>query len=250
MNAWQEGKRAGMAEAMAEGGVYVPGILLRTYRACGLSDTEAMLLLQLMTYRLAEGNDFPTPEQLASRMGVTPQVIGQLLQRLMKDGLLTIDERIDEASGIQYERYNWQGWLQRAVAVLDEEGGRGDGRLEAAASAQSQFKPIAGGARTTTQPQVETMPNLFKLFEREFGRPLSPMECETISGWLDVYNYPDELIRFALKEAVFAGKLHLRYIDRILIEWSRNRVTNPDEARAHARRFRGGGSGAGAGAGQ
>jgi len=238
-----------MAEAMAEGGVYVPGILLRTYRACGLSDTEAMLLLQLMAYRLAEGNDFPTPEQLAGRMGVTPQVIGQLLQRLMKDGLLTIDERIDEASGIQYERYNWQGWLQRAVAVIDEEGE--GSRLEAAAaSAQPQLRPGAGGARATPPPQAETMPNLFKLFEREFGRPLSPMECETISGWLDVYNYPDELIRFALKEAVFAGKLHLRYIDRILIEWSRNRVTNPDEARAHARRFRGGGSGAGAGAGQ
>ena len=45
---------------------------------------------------------------------------------------------------------------------------------------------------------------------------------------------------FALKEAVFAGKLHFRYIDRILIEWSRNRVTNTDEAKAHTQKFRGG----------
>lgn len=57
---------------------------------------------------------------------------------------------------------------------------------------------------------------------------------------MDEDKYAEELIRFALKEAVFAGKLSFRYIDRILIEWSRNRVTNEDEARAHAQRFRGG----------
>ena len=45
---------------------------------------------------------------------------------------------------------------------------------------------------------------------------------------------------FALKEAVFAGKLSLKYIDRILIEWSRNRVTNIEEAKAHAGKFYGG----------
>ena len=53
--------------------------------------------------------------------------------------------------------------------------------------------------------------NLFTIFEKEFGRPLSPMELETISGWVDADRYPDELILLALKEAVFAGKLHFRY---------------------------------------
>lgn len=230
LNAWQEGKKAGMASALSEGGVYVPGILLRTYRDVGLSDAEAMLLLQLMSYRQAESNEFPTPEQLAARMGVTSQAIGQLLQRLIKSGFLTIDERIDEASGVQYERYNWQGWLHLAVAALEEDVND--------AGAQTQQLPQGSGRGQQEEAQI---PNLFKLFEREFGRPLSPMECETISSWLDQDRYPDELIRFALKEAVFAGKLHLRYIDRILIEWSRNRVTNPDEAREHSRRFRSGG---------
>nr|WP_051108700.1 DnaD domain protein [Paenibacillus daejeonensis] len=227
---------AGMTAALSEGGVFVPGILLRTYREVGLSDAEAMLMLQLMSYRQAEGNEFPTPEQLAARMGVTSQVIGQLLQRLMKNGFLMIDERIDESSGIQYERYNWQGWLMQAVAALEDK----DAAAEVLGGAtQSQSTPEQHEQQGSHQ--AAQIPNLFKLFEREFGRPLSPMECETISSWLDQDHYPDELIRFALKEAVFAGKLHLRYIDRILIEWSRNRVTNPDEAREHSRRFRGGG---------
>ena len=82
---------------------------------------------------------------------------------------------------------------------------------------------------------------MFRVFEKEFGRPLSPMEYETISGWIDQDRYPEELILLALKEAVFAGKVHFRYIDRILLEWSRNRVRTPEDVKAYAARFRSGG---------
>ena len=58
---------------------------------------------------------------------------------------------------------------------------------------------------------------IFSLFEQEFGRFLSPMECESISMWLDEDGHSVEIIRAALKEAVLAQKLSLRYIDRILI---------------------------------
>ncbi|MNN67743.1 DNA replication protein DnaD [compost metagenome] len=81
---------------------------------------------------------------------------------------------------------------------------------------------------------------MFVIFEKEFARPLTPMECETISGWVDEDGYPDELILLALKEAVFAGKVHFRYIDRILLEWSRNRVKTVEDAKAYTQRFRGG----------
>ncbi|MNI65967.1 DNA replication protein DnaD [compost metagenome] len=81
---------------------------------------------------------------------------------------------------------------------------------------------------------------MFVIFEKEFARPLSPMECETISVWVDQDGYPDELILLALKEAVFAGKVHFRYIDRILLEWSRNRVKTVEDAKAYIQRFRGG----------
>lgn len=58
---------------------------------------------------------------------------------------------------------------------------------------------------------------------------------------MDQDRYPEELIRMALKEAVFAGKVHFRYIDRILLEWSRNRVRSAEDARAYTQKFRGGG---------
>lgn len=67
------------------------------------------------------------------------------------------------------------------------------------------------------------------------------MEYETITSWVDQDRYLEELILLALKEAVFAGKVHFRYIDRILLEWSRNRVRNAQDAKEYAQRFRGSG---------
>src|SRR5574344_1502790 len=64
----------------------------------------------------------------------------------------------------------------------------------------------------------ESSENIFELIEKEFGRVLSPIEYEIIRAWKDS-NYSDELIREALKEAVFNGVTNLRYIDKILFEW-------------------------------
>lgn len=213
----------GMAAALQEGGVHVSAMLLRTYRQLELSDTEAMLLLQIMVYMEADMNDFPTPEELAGRMGISVREVGQMLGRLLKDEFLTIDEYVDSGSGKQSERYNWNGWLLKAAQLTAE-----------------QKRETRKAERPPARNHSASSSDLFSVFEQEFGRLLSPMECETITGWLDQDRYTDEIIRFALKEAVFAGKLSLRYIDRILIEWSRNRVTNADEARAHAQKFRGG----------
>ncbi|WP_338551674.1 DnaD domain protein [Paenibacillus sp. KS-LC4] len=215
----------GMAAVMEEGGVHIYAVLLRSYRQLGLTDSELLLLLQLKAFRDVEGNGFPTPDELAERMDASEHSIVEQLGKLMKEGFLAIDEHLDSQTGIQSEQYNWSGWLLKAAewAALE--------KRESKKAEKAQRQPVQRAANPV---------NLFHIFEQEFGRLLSPIECETISGWMDEDKYAEELIRFALKEAVFAGKLSFRYIDRILIEWSRNRVTNEDEARAHAQRFRGG----------
>ena len=43
--------------------------------------------------------------------------------------------------------------------------------------------------------------------EEEFGRPLSPLECETLAIWQDQDQHDAILIKHALKEAVLSGKL-------------------------------------------
>jgi DNA replication protein len=217
----------GMAAALQEGGVFVSAMLLRTYRQLGLTDSEAMLLLQLMAYADAEGNAFPTLEQLSERLQLSVRDISHMLGKLMKEDFLSIDEYVDETSGMHSERYNWSGWLLQAAQLAAEQ------KRESKKAERQPAQTLAASANGAGS-------DLFSVFEQEFGRLLSPNECQIVAGWLDEDRYTDEIIRFALKEAVFAGKLSFRYIDRILLNWSRNRVTNAEEARAHAQRFRGG----------
>jgi len=214
----------GMAAAMQEGGIYISSMLLQSYSKLGLSNSEAMLMLQLIQFAQVEHIEFPTPEQLAGRMGLPVQEIGVMLSRLMRDGFIEIDDYIDPVNGVQSERYNWSGWLLQASNWHAE-------HRRTQKKQERSSKP---------RPQPSSSTQLFSSFEQEFGRLLSPMECETISAWLDQDHYTEEIILFALKEAVFAGKLSMRYIDRILMEWGRNRITSVEEAKVHTQKFRAG----------
>ncbi|MBO4246012.1 MAG: DnaD domain protein [Bacilli bacterium] len=62
--------------------------------------------------------------------------------------------------------------------------------------------------------------NIYDTYASEFDRKLTGMEYEIINGWLD-NGYPEELILGALKEAIFNGVKNFRYIDKILLEWSK-----------------------------
>jgi DNA replication protein len=93
-------------------------------------------------------------------------------------------------------------------------------------------------ATKTAEQNPLSYDNIFQLFEQEFGRPLSPFECEHLTQWLDEDGHSEELIEAALREAVFCSKVSFRYIDRILLEWHRHGVRTVEEAIVHAKKFR------------
>lgn len=64
------------------------------------------------------------------------------------------------------------------------------------------------------------MNDVYSIFEREFGRPLSSTEYEIIHTWISK-GFKEELIIGALKEAVYNGVCNFRYIDTILYEWKK-----------------------------
>ena len=66
----------------------------------------------------------------------------------------------------------------------------------------------------------EVKDDVFKKFEQELGRPMSPMELEMINGWLND-NITEEIVIGALKEAVINGVTNFRYIDKIIYEWNK-----------------------------
>lgn len=216
-----KGFETGLLAGLRMGTASIPMLLLSAYSRLKLTETEAMLLIHLIAFTEKEKKEFPTLEEIQERMSAAPEQVVKTLQKLVKEGFVGIDEGTDPLSGIRFERYNLDGlWSKLAAAWIEEV--RRDPAQAGAVSAGS------GG----NDP--------YSLFEQEFGRPLTPMEMETITGWLDKDGYPEELILAALKEAVFAGKIHFRYIDRILLEWRRNRIYTADQAKEYTRRFRGG----------
>ena len=60
--------------------------------------------------------------------------------------------------------------------------------------------------------------DIYSIFEKEFGRVLSPTEINKIKDWLD-NDISEELIVEALKEAVINGGMSMRYIDTIIFSW-------------------------------
>ncbi|MFC3745894.1 DnaD domain-containing protein [Paenibacillus sp. GCM10012306] len=241
-NAWGAGAAFGLESGMT----VIPYPLLKHYRKLGLTGSEAMLLIHLLAFRQVEGLDFPTLEDLQGVTGRSIPVIAGEMQKLMKDGWISIDEANDELQGIHYERYNFTGLYSKLGAYLAEAAQQGvqqapQGLRTSAGPASDIDWGTSWNAAETSGREEEESKSLFSIFEKEFGRPLSPMECETISGWVDQDHYLEELILLALKEAVFAGKLHFRYIDRILLEWSRNRLKNAQDVKAYSQKFRNGG---------
>lgn len=70
---------------------------------------------------------------------------------------------------------------------------------------------------------------VFASFESEFKRPLSPIETDLIDEWLEVKEYPEEMIYEVLKVAVANAKLSFKYIDHILIDWAKKGVKSQKE---------------------
>lgn len=193
--------------------VTVPHLFFQTYKELGMTDDEALIVLHLLAF-FEENNEFPTPYNLATRTAFAPNDISMKMQRLMQKGFVEITQGV-EASGMLFEKYSLYPLWERIMQLLDQK---------------------------SMQQQETTVKNeegeIFAMFEQEFGRLLSPMELETINAWFDQDKHTPAIIKAALKEAVLAGKVSLRYIDRILFEWKKKNITSIKQIEQHSEQFR------------
>lgn len=77
--------------------------------------------------------------------------------------------------------------------------------------------------------------NIYSNFEEEFGRTLSPIEYELINSWNA--SYSKEIILEALKESVLNGVKNLKYVDRILFEWSKKGIKSINQIKKDKEEF-------------
>ncbi|MGP4082881.1 DnaD domain-containing protein [Pseudalkalibacillus sp. R45] len=196
------------------GTISIPNILLANYCRLGLDEEELMVLIHMHSF-LEGGNHFPTPEQLAARMTITPHECMRILRTCIQKGMLKIEEQEDSVQKIYSETYTLQPLWEKLIRVLEEDQIDED-----------------------REKHQEEEQQIYTIMEKEFGRPLSPIECETLSMWLDQDQHDSSIIIAALKEAVLSGKLNFRYIDRILFEWKKNGIRTVEEAKQYGEKFR------------
>ena len=79
--------------------------------------------------------------------------------------------------------------------------------------------------------------SIFKVLESELGKTLTPMEIEIVKAWKES-NYSDEIIKEAIKESVYNGVANLRYIDKILYNWSKEGVKTLEDVEKSRKNFR------------
>ena len=196
-----------------QGNVSISQLFFHNYKSLGIKDLDAMLIMHMNAFK-SSGKEFPTPADFSRQMSLTENEISMILQRLMQHGLLRIDQSQD-LNGVLHEKFSlqplWTRLTDKMTLVTEE--------------AEDKSLKISEG-------------EIFKLFEQEFGRFLSPMESESISMWLDEDGHSVEIIRAALKEAVLAEKMSLRYIDRILFEWKKKNIKTIAQVNSQTKKFR------------
>lgn len=195
-----------------KGNVTIPQTFFQHYKLLNISDDEALLLMHLLAFH-SEQNDFPTPNDLSKRLSISENEISIKLQRLLQKGFLEITQGVD-AAGIVYERYSLYPLWERLLDLLE-----------------------SFTVEKQTKEEKNEEGEIFTIFEQELGRLLSPMEIETIAMWIDNDKHSPAIIKQALKEAVLAGKISLRYIDRILFEWKKKNITTVKQVEKRTEQF-------------
>ena len=73
---------------------------------------------------------------------------------------------------------------------------------------------------------------LFMFVEKNFGRPIAPLEYQEINTWKD-----NDLTRYAIKQAILNGKYNIKYISRILLAYERENIKTVQQAQEREREY-------------
>ncbi|MBC2284562.1 DnaD domain-containing protein [Listeria booriae] len=201
-----------MQKWLEAGYVTLPRVLVENYAKLGMDEQELVVVLQLQSF-LEKQIYFPSMEDIAERMTLSTEQAFRVIQALVTKRLIAIKQQ-ESTAQVLAESYTLEPLWEKLMLL---------------------FENMHEEQQVVSQQQVQI--SLYSQFEQEFGRPLSPMEAEMLSAWIDQDRNNPELIREALKEAVISQKLSFRYIDRILLNWNRQNIKTAEQARAASAAF-------------
>lgn len=170
--------------------VVIPGLLFYNYRKLNLSADE----LILVSYLIGIDSSF-NPKKISSELNMPLGELMDILEHLRELDIVKIE--LKKIDNVRKEVIDMEGLYNKLIALLVEE-------------------------------PKENKNQIYDIFEKEFGRTLSPIEYEIINAWQDS-NIAVDTIVMALKEAVYNGVTNLRYIDKILNEWGKKGIKTQED---------------------
>lgn len=215
------------ADLWLGGSTAVPNLLLRYYRRIGLTDQEMMLVIQLMRLRTEENLLCPEVARLADCMDLKPTEVAKTTGALLEKELLSLGRYFDTELQQVVEGYDFGPLFRKLAAVW------AGVKMEEGLEARLMVEDVAA----TAKGQEQKASSIYLAFEKEFGRPFTPIEIEQIGKWL--VEVSPVLLMEALRQAVLRGKHNLKYIDSIVLQWRKNNLRTLEEITAHEKQFKG-----------
>lgn len=195
------------------GNTDLPTLLLMHYKDIGLTNDDFVVIIQLKSF-VDGGESFPNTEALAKRMHLTQEEAFQALHQLINKRVVTIETIVNE-EGKSQDRLSFDLLWEKLVIFLKQQ-----------------------ETEMVSEQQELQVKDLYSLFESEFGRPLSPIEIETLNMWIDKDQYAPELIQMALREAVLSQVYSLKYIDKILLSWEKKNIRTKEQVEKESQKYR------------
>lgn len=169
----------------------VPKFLIEKYSSLGISAENVILLIYLINQNTPIVCDY---QKISSDLNIDLMTVMTRITELKSNKIIEVELKKNSASKL--EEYISLDLLYNKV-----------------------FLEFIGEKEGDNKEEDD---NIFSRFEMEFGRPLSPIEYELLNAWLEQYN--KDIIIEALKEAVISNAVTIRYIDRVLFEWSKKGI--------------------------
>lgn len=198
--------------------IQIPSRLLIDYKKYNLNEIELIVLMQIHR-NLQHGITFPTPTQLSEPLTIDEKACTKVLRKLIQMDILAIEQLENEENQLS-EAYSLEPLWNKMIEP------------------EKKNDEIDTRETNEKESKQEQIGSIFKMFEQEFGRPISPFEIEMINSWLDLDDMNPSLIQAALRESVLMGKLNFKYIDRILREWKHKGVHTIEKAKEVSQSFR------------
>ena len=172
-------------------GIDMEYVLLENYKKLGITETELAIIFMIQ-HLLKQGNTLITQELLALKMTLSIQDIDQVLSHLLSKRLIEFESDNGEMK-TTLKPLELRLYREFEVALL-----------------KRREESLEKGFDTQVQ-------NIYGVFEKEFGRTLSPAEFQKIREWISL-GYEEDVIIDALHEALDANKKSIRSIDKILLK--------------------------------